>query len=248
MSQPYRIVPRGDIGLDPVVRSSTGAPRPKLGLEPWITLHQPGTDVRYADRGDTAAEILAIESSVAKRKMPNMYNYVIHQDPDDLVHEYAGPHQGAHSGGENSQAVGVLFLNGNSERVTPLQIEKFRWLVWVLQVFTVVSKNVTILGHDDMPGASTACPWNVIPRSELWRLRLPWEPAPPPPPPPPPAPVPVFSGLFTYVKAGDGYWSIARRVYGTARLADDVAALQQANNNKPLKVGDRVAVPGRAVR
>lgn len=250
MSEPFRIRPRTDLGFDPVVRSSTGSPRPKLGFEPWITFHQTGVGHLYGDPGDSIQEIQAIERWAASQNKPNEYNYVIAQDEDQDVWEYAGPYQAAHSGGENSQSVGVLFLNGNTEHVTPLQIKKFRWLVYVLKTFAVVSGNVIILPHDQMPGAQTSCPDNVVPESEHWRLREPWDPtpAPPPPPPPPPPPVVTPTVLQTVAIGGDGWWSIARRVYGNTNVKANADALAKANGNGTIKPGDIIAVPGKAVR
>jgi hypothetical protein len=245
----FKMVGRAEIGLDPVVRDSKGNPRPSLGFEPWATVHQTGVNVIYKTR-DTAQSIRDIEKWAAGQGKPNEYNYVIDQKNDDLIYEYAGAYMAAHSAGENGESIGVLFLNGNSEPITDLQIRKFRFLIHALQVFAVLSGGVTILQHYQMPGANTSCAKNVI-GNRLPELRVPWEvapaPAPPPPPPPAPAPVPSDAGLVTVVRPGEGWWAIARRVYGT-NLTVNSARLQQANPTvKTLQPGNLVAVPGRAV-
>lgn len=228
-----------------------GSPRPKLGFEPWATIHQTGVGVEYGDPGDTPQEIQAIERWAASQNKPNEYNYVIGQDVDNLIYEYAGAYQAAHSGGENGQSVGILFLNGNSEKITDLQIQKFRWLIYVLKAFAVLSGNVIILPHNQMPGAATACPNNVLKTGDLALLRDPWKapaPQPPTPPPPPPPPVVTPTVLQTVAIGGDGWWSIARRVYGNTDVAANAKALEQANGGITLKPGTVIAVPGRAVR
>ena len=243
----FQVVSRTDIGLDPVVRSSTGSPRPKLGFEPWATIHYTGVDVTYATRS-TPQQILNIEKWAASKDKPNEYNYVIGQENDDKVYEYAGPYQAAHSAGENSESIGILLLNGNREPVTDLQIEKFRWLVSVLQYFAVLSGTCQIVQHYQMPGASTSCAKSVV-GNRLPEFRVPWSVTPPPPPPPPPPSPPPSTdvGLFTLALEGDGWWSIARRVYGNNGVAAAAAALQAANKGNPLHPGTRVEVPGRAV-
>lgn len=180
----YRIMPRAAIGLDPVVRSSSGAPRPPLHLAAFLTVHYTGTDSGWGDVGDTAAEILAIDRAARARPQPapNEYNYVIHQDPDDLVHEYAGGYVGAHSAGENDTAVGVLFLNDTDDDLTAWQIDKFRWLRdTVLVPGGVLSPTHRLTPHRAMPGAATACPGPYV-LGRLDELAAPWNPPTPQPP------------------------------------------------------------------
>ena len=64
-----------------------------IRLEDWEVFH--------ADAGDTVREINSIHNSAVATNKPWEYNYVIHQDDDLLVHEYAGHFRAAHSAGEN---------------------------------------------------------------------------------------------------------------------------------------------------
>ena len=57
----YRIVPRTEIGLPAVVRSSNGRPRPPLHLEPTITIHYTGVSSRDYAQADVAAEVRRIQ-------------------------------------------------------------------------------------------------------------------------------------------------------------------------------------------
>lgn len=234
----YRIVSRTDIGLDPIVRHSTGDTRPKLANERWMTLHWTGVNVSYSDIGDTGAEIRSIERWAAGQKKPNEYNYVIGQDPDDLLHEYSGAFQAAHSAGENLDSIGVLFLNGTGEPVTDLQIDKARWLRDVLRYYGVLRFAPDVTPHRGMPGANTTCPGDRI-AAAAPVINQPWQ------EPTEPTPATSTSVLLTRVLPGDGWWTIARRCYGT-NVAANAARLEAANPSTVLRPGALVNVPGRA--
>ena len=235
----YQVIPRTDIGLDPVVRSSSGSPRPAIADCQWMTIHYTGVDVRYGDTGDTPAEIRAIERWAASQSKPNEYNYVIDQDDGPEVYEYAGPYRAAHSAGENSRAVGVLLLNGTREGPTPVQVDKVRWLRNVLRYFGVLAADSLTTPHRGMPGAATACPGPLI-LGQLDAMRQPWQEPTDPPPPPPSS----WSGLLLRVEPGDGWWAIARRAYGTPSGAR-VELLEDANPSVgTLQPGQLVRVPG----
>lgn len=239
----YRIVPRADIGLDPVVRHSTGEPRPALTGERWMTLHWTGVDVAYGDVGDTPGEIRAIERWAAGKRKPNEYNYVIGQDPDELVYEYAGTFQGAHSAGENLDSIGVLFLNGINEPINIVQIDKARWLRDVLRYFGVLRREPEVTPHRDMPDARTSCPGDRIAAAAAV-IAQPWQK--PAPAPPPPEPLPVELPLLTRVRSGDGWWSLARRCY-VENVGHHADRMKAANPTvSTLRPGELVNVPGRA--
>ena len=156
----YRIVPRTEIGLPAVVTSSTGTPRPPLANEPWITAHYTGVNTVYSGR-DVPAQILHIQRIFSSTK-PFEYNYVIGQTDDNLVYEFAGKFRAAHSGGENSDSFGVLFLNGVSEPITDVQQDKWRWLRDVLIADGSLRTDVMQRKHKEMPGAATACPGSLM--------------------------------------------------------------------------------------
>lgn len=240
----YTLTPRTAIGLDPVVRSTNGTPRPAIAQCRWMTLHWTGVNVAYGDPGDTPAEIRAIERYAQGAGKPNEYNYVIGQDADALVYEYAGGFQAAHSAGENGQAVGVLFLNGINEPVTPLQIDKARWLRDVLRYFGVLRSACEVTPHRDMPGGATQCPGDRIAAAAAV-IAQPWQAPAPPKPTPPPPPSSVESVLLTRVQSGDGWWALARRCYA-GDVAANAARMQAANAGVTLRPGELVNVPGRA--
>jgi hypothetical protein len=172
----YRIVPRTEAGLPSIVRSSSGAARPPLSNERWMTGHYTGNNIDYT--GKSAAEVTRQIQRVFKDSKPFEYNYVIGQNDDDQIIEFAGKFQAAHSGGENGQSFGVLFLLGVGEEITDLMIDKWRWLRDVLIADGSLDPNVEQLQHRQMPGAATACPGKSIIRR--WpELLLPYHNAPP---------------------------------------------------------------------
>lgn len=175
----YRIVPRTEYGLPDAVTKSDGSPRPPLTNAKWITAHYTGNPVNYADRS-TPKTILQIQNVFAKTK-PFEYNYVIGQEDDDCVYEYAGKFQAAHSAGENSEAVGVLFLLGVSETVTERMIDKWRWLRDRLSDEWLLQTDVVQAMHFQMPLASTSCPGDSI-KAQWNKLLLPYDPPNPPTP------------------------------------------------------------------
>lgn len=181
----YRIVPRTEIGLDPVVRNSDGSVRPPLWDEPMLTAHYTGNNIDYT--GKDAGEVVRQIQQVFSTTKPNEYNYCIGQNEDDKIIEYAGKFQAAHSAGENSIAFGVLFLLGVGEDPTPTMINKYRWLRDVLIYSGHLRVNVDQRMHFQMPGAATACPGNI---KGFWPEFLkPFAPATPPAPLAPQMPV-----------------------------------------------------------
>ncbi len=176
----YRIVPRTEYGLPAVVTSANGVVRPPLSLEPYITAHYTGNNVDYTGKV-TAAVVRQIQTVFSKSK-PFEYNYVIGQEEDDLIFEFAGKFQAAHSGGENEDSFGVLFLLGVGEVPTERMIDKWRWLRDTLVFDGSLRVNVAQKMHFQMPGAATACPGNGV--ISLWpQFLLPWvDPTPPPAP------------------------------------------------------------------
>jgi hypothetical protein len=168
----YRIVPRTEIGLPAVVRSSNGTPRPPLDHEPIITVHYTGVSSRGYTGADVAAEVRRIQRVFGSTK-PFEYNYVIGQANDDAIYEFAGTYQAAHSAGENHQSFGVLFLNAVGEPFNCVQINKFRWLRDVLIWVGELAVNPQQLPHNEMHNARTACP-GVMGRRAMPELRKPF--------------------------------------------------------------------------
>jgi hypothetical protein len=152
----YQIIPRTEAGLPARVSSSSGGQRPPLSDERWMTAHYTGNSIDYT--GKDAAEITRQIQRVFQDSKPFEYNYVIGQDNDPFIIEFAGKFQAAHSGGENSESFGVLFLLGVGEEVTDLMIDKWRWLRDVLIFDGSLSPDVEQLQHRQMPRAATACP------------------------------------------------------------------------------------------
>lgn len=174
---PFRVVPRTEIGLPAVVRSSTGALRPPLHLEPWLTWHYTGVNTVYRGR-DVPAQVRHIQAIFEDSK-PFEYNYVIGQTEDDAIYEFAGKFRAAHSGGENDLAFGILFLNGVGEPLTDTQIRKAQWLRDVLIFDGALQPKPIQEPHQRMPGAATACPGPLI-MSVLDQLAAPFVESEPP--------------------------------------------------------------------
>lgn len=174
----FQLVPRSAIfGPDAIPDYETGAPRPKLRREDTITAHYTGTSSNWSDTGDTFDEIRAIQryaASAGRYGTGWEYGYVIHQDDDDLVHEYAGDYVAYHSSGNNHVAVGVLFLNAIQDPLTDRQIDKFRWLKARLIDQGVLVADANVVPHRHMPGANTDCPGQLI-MNQLEQLREPWK-------------------------------------------------------------------------
>ena len=168
----YRIVPRTEYGLPATVTNANGTPRLPLKNEPWMTAHYTGNNVDYTGKVTTEV-ILQIQRIFGKTK-PFEYNYVIGQEDNDEIYEFAGKFQAAHSAGENLDSFGVLFLLGVGEEPTPRMIDKWRWLRDVLKADGSLSYNVIELPHSMMPGAATACPGEV--HRYMNELKEPWVP------------------------------------------------------------------------
>lgn len=168
----YRIIPRTEVGLPETVTSSGGTPRPPLHNEPMMIAHYTGNNIDYTGRD--AAEVTRQIQRVFATTKPFEYNYVIGQDEDDAIIEYAGKFQAAHSAGENHISFGVLFLLGVGEDPTPIMIDKWRWLRDVLIFEGSLAANVQQIMHFQAPDAATACPGNI---RNFWpKFLTPWEP------------------------------------------------------------------------
>jgi len=255
MSSEFRLVPRTEIGLPQVVTSDGGSPRPGLRLCRYYTGHYTGVDVIYGDIGDTPAEIRAVHDYSVRAKKPFEYNYVIGTDEDDLVYEYAGPFQAAHSAGENGISIGVLFMLGTNEYPTDTMIRKWQWLRDVLVWFQVLANPPEQRPHREMPGAATACfgphlyaRWpQMLQKYQAPQMApLPPTPPPPPPPPPPTTPPPVGPGIVQggryTVLPNDNPWKVSTLFYGTGTRWPEIVA---ANADDPvMNPGDVWIIPG----
>ena len=157
----YTLITRTEIGLPSRVLSSSGKQRPRLHNEQWVTYHYTGVSSRNYKTADVAEEIRRIQQVFATTK-PFEYNYVIGQNEDDLVYEMAGLFQAAHSGGENGQSFGFLFLNAVGEPLTATQIKKAQWLRDALIFQGSLRSQPEQRPHQLMPGAATACPGVLI--------------------------------------------------------------------------------------
>lgn len=251
----FTIVPRTEIGLDPVVRNSSGSPRRLVSYgspASFITVHYTGVNVIWGDIGDTPAEIRSIERYAQSAGKPNEYNYVIDQDPSDLIYEYAGLYQAAHSAGENGISYGVLMLNGTNEPITERQWRKLQWLRDVLR-YTQPNHAQLVRPHREMPGAATACPGTSYSQAKADAPYVPLDtgvilPKPPPPPPvvpPPVTPPPPEAGTnegHYLVRPGDSPWKVSALLYGTGTKWPTIT-----DANRPdtvMNPGERWKIPG----
>lgn len=135
-----------------------------------MVAHYTGNNVDYTDKVTTEV-ILQIQRVFSSTK-PFEYNYVIGQEDNDEIYEFAGKFRAAHSAGENDESFGVLFLLGVGEDPTPRMIDKWRWLRDVLIFDGSLRPDVDQRMHYQMPGAATACPGGIIPH---WpKFLTPW--------------------------------------------------------------------------
>ena len=160
----YTIIPRTQAGLPATVKSSSGRPRPKLAGCRWYTAHYTGVSKVYAN--SDAAEVTRHIQQIFSASKPFEYSYVIGQQDDDQIIEFAGEYQAAHSGGENGNSIGVLFLLGVGEKPTDTMIKKWQWLRDVLKYTGTLAPDAIDTMHRNMPGAATACPGAGI--RETW--------------------------------------------------------------------------------
>lgn len=224
---------------DQLPRNSNGTMRPKLANVPWITVHYTGSNVNYGDFDDSPAEIRGIQAYAVSAKKPWEYNYVL--DTQGVMWCYAGEYQAAHSAGENSKSVGVLWLLGVNDNPTDAMIETFRWFRWVMVQFGLVAVNHEVRPHKNMPGAATICPGDRV--MARWNdLMVPWNPN-PVPPSPPPDPGDQYKWLEPncqfMLQPGDSPWSVATAAYGSGGAYQ---VLVDANPG-PWTVGRQVVVP-----
>jgi hypothetical protein len=179
VTPPFNLVPRSVVWPGETPTSSTGVVRPLVRRPAlYVTVHYTGAG-EWDDFGDTIPEARAIQVYAQHAKKPWEYNWII--DSEGNVVEYAGFHQAAHSGGENTTAHGVLLLLGVGEPVTEAMKLAFRQLVWWLAQEGATDASTQILPHREMPGAATACP-NTLILGEWMELTDPWSPPPPPAP------------------------------------------------------------------
>jgi hypothetical protein len=190
-----------------------------MSNEPFMTIHYTGVNVTYGDPGDTVQEIIALQNYAVLAGKPFEYNYIIDQDDTDKIYEYAGNFRAAHSAGENDIAIGVLMFNGTAEPATDKQVKKIQWLRAYLIETGILVATVDTRPHQQMPGANTSCPGQLI--LNRWaEIVTPWVDAvPAPTPEPQPAPMPddlvhLTYGLH-YVVNGDSPWKVAVLHYGS---------------------------------
>lgn len=183
-----------------------------------MTGHYTGNNIDYT-YSDVPAVVRRIQEIFYYTK-PFEYNYVVGQQDDDLIYEFAGKFQAAHSGGENSMSFGVLFLNGTMDPLTPAQIKKWQWLREVLVFDGALRVNPMQTPHKQMPGAATACPGNLI-MADFAKLREPFKTAPAVPTPDPDGDE-VMIGLVRHPKNPAVYIQYSN---GTKRWVKDEAEL-----------------------
>jgi hypothetical protein len=240
MNTEFQIVSRQTIGLPLIVRNSDGSARPALSDEPFMTIHYTGVNVTYGDPGDTPSEIVALQNYAVLAGKPFEYNYVIGQDDDPFIYEYAGTFRAAHSAGENDIAVGVLMFNGTAEPATDKQVRKIQWLRAYLIETGTLNAGVDTRPHQQMPGANTSCPGQLI--LNRWaEIETPYDVPPPPPPPPVPDDLQHLNYGLHYVINGDSPWKVAMLHYGSGQQWNAIV-----NFNAPdtiMNPGERWKIP-----
>jgi len=196
---------RADMGWPATVYNTDGkTPRPKLGTPArWKTVHYTGANVNYEDQGDFVKECQDLERYAVSAGKSNEYNWIVGADGPSkaCIATYAGDYVAAHSSGENSTAIGILFMNGVGQRVTDAEVTAFQWLVWDLRNRARVDASTLTTPHKDMPGAATPCPGEEVLRR--WdALLAPYSPTPSPLPPEPPPSVDMAQTVRSVLNEG----------------------------------------------
>jgi hypothetical protein len=161
---------RQDWGADPIVRGSSGAPRPALPRPVvWLTVHYTGntTPLYTADRAAVIAAQQGLERFAQSQGKPNEYNYSLYMAGGaGYVVDYADGYVAAHSAGENERSVGVLFWVGVGQAVPDAMVTAYRWLrdQLLTPAGLVVPGSTSQTPHKQMPGAATPCPGPVMDR------------------------------------------------------------------------------------
>lgn len=156
---------------DPVVRSSSGAPRPRLGTPLEVfTVHYVGAGAHWLDSGDTLTELAAIEANHAiPNRKPNEYNSA--SDVDGETFGYAGPYRAAHSGGNNGTSWGHLVVVGvevPSEAQADGLIAGVRKMRRQLVDAGFLTPDHRVVPHRNMPRANTGCPGVLYDNDDWW--------------------------------------------------------------------------------
>lgn len=123
-----------------------------LGL---VVFHYTGVNRKY--RGLDQAAVTRIIAAI-HRWRANEYNWVI--DQSGRIYEFAGEHEGAHCKGYNHRSVGVLFLNGVGEPLTPEQLDAWHWLRGCLQWVQQINLTPFQVPHQWL--GATACPGEIM--------------------------------------------------------------------------------------
>lgn len=110
--------------------------------------------------GDPCADMRHLEGVLAARGLAPGYSFVFH--PSGVVLVGAGPNKGAHTAGQNGSSYGFSFLGNYDE--SPPGWPMFASAGFVLNLLRWMGRlpadlgATRILGHQDAPGARTACP------------------------------------------------------------------------------------------
>jgi hypothetical protein len=166
----------------PAPHNNDGTTRRPL-LAPYrtqLTAHYPGSPLgrSYADMfGDVKKKtyVHSVQRSAQASGKSFEYNYFVFMDGE--VWEYAGDFLAAHSAGENADAYGVQFVNGQDDLCTDAQVTAYQWLRDIhLKSRQRVTMTAQTIPHREMPGAATACPGPRAVMPRLADLRLPYAP------------------------------------------------------------------------
>jgi len=110
--------------------------------------------------GDPCRDMRRLEDVLHARGLAPGYSFVFH--PSGVVLVGAGPNKGAHTGSQNGASYGFAFL-GNYDTDVPgwPQFASAGWMLNLLRFLGRIPaplEATSILGHNDAPGAATACP------------------------------------------------------------------------------------------
>lgn len=226
--------------FDPVTRSD-GKSRGRLDVPlSRLLIHYIGSG-RFLHRSDDAAILTSVEVNHARpNKKPNEYNSGSGMNGQSC--EYAGPWRAAHASGKTDGVDNnlvwwghVVFL-GSPEVPTEEQADQL--IAGILKsrrdlvAMGWLTPDHVVEPHRDAPGGiSTTCPGPLLANADWWaRISGPLTGLPV---------VPAGGPRTTLALPGEGWMSIARRVFGTPARWREIAAL---NGNTPGPLERQIVV------
>lgn len=225
-----------------------------------LVVHYPGHDNLPASQSAVPARLRSEQDFYLRKSSPYDlgYNWVI--DPWGGVWEVRGwEWRNAANGSQrpsnwNAVSVSVQFQTRLDGRPTVAQLDAFVQLY--NEATKVFGRRLNVYGHGEgrsrgfSDATVTSCPGPVLVKACVDAVvsagkSEPAQPKPSPSPSPAPAVAPDDAVLLYRVLPGDTYWNVARTVSAGKVTAERVADIQRVNDDRALRPGDVIWIPGR---